>query len=297
MLEKQIKNAYYDGKLLNYHEIQVWLLSHSLNYATAVIDSFRFYKQDSWTYAIWVEIYVKRFLESVVYRGYELDESQEKIIKILQVLLYTNKHLQHPYVRMIAYISDDSTNIFESKIHFWITIFDLFIEPQSLHAQYSSFLRKQDDSHALKLSSNYSKNIIEQMKHKKQWFDISIFLGENEEILECLSENIFYVKNNIVYTSKTWNIVNGVNRKILQNLLPLCSIEIVEKHITKWEIEQADEVFITGTATGIRSISQIWDIIIGEKENYPLTTRVKKIFNNDIFWYTCLWEITISKIL
>lgn len=290
-------NTYHNWKLCNYEDINIWLLSNSLNYWTAVIDSFRFYKKETGIFLIWLDLYIDRFLKSVEYRWFELEETKEQIIKILKVLLFKNKDLVNPYARMVAYIWDDNLDILNCNINFWITIFDLNVNSRDLSCDFSSFLRSETKSNSLKLSSNYSKNIIEQVKYKRKWIDISVFLWEREEILEWLSENIFCIKWNKIYTPSLWNIVNWINRQIVLLLLKKNWFEIVEKEINKKEFEVSDEIFITWTATGIRNIYKVWNKLIWDWKNYNISNKIKAIFNNDIFWYNSLWNIKITKLL
>jgi len=207
-------DSYHNWVYCNYNDISIWLFSHSLNYWSAVIESVRFHKNTNWVFVFWIEQYIDRFLEWLNYRFYSISESKTDIFKIIVKLLILNKNFKDPYIRVIAYIWDNSINTINTNVNFSISITDLFVPNNTLKACISSFYRTNDKSNNYKLSSNYSRNIIEQINAQRKGYDVVIFTWENNEILEWLSENIFIVINSIVYTPNAINIVDWINRRI-----------------------------------------------------------------------------------
>jgi len=102
------------------------------------------------------------------------------------------------------------------------------------------------------------------------------------KITEASHSNIFFVKNEIVYTHPAdVNILNGITREIVIQLCRENNIPIEEKAIVKDDVITMDEAFLTGTSTQIASIQKI-DAYSYYQEFQPdsLTARLQKLFLN-----------------
>ena len=277
-----------------YNDINIWMLSNSLNFWTWVIDSIRCYKKWSSVYLFAIDQYVDRFLSWVFFAWYKLKESKQDICKIIIKLLLSNyKNLSNPYIRSVAYVWDESMDIVSLNINLWITITDLFVKSNNLKTCFSSFLRRNDIIYKYKLSSNYSKNIFEQIKMMKKWYDAVLFLWEDKEILEWVAENIFLVKDRIIYTPKLGNIVDWINRKMIIWILKKFWYELKEQKIKKQFFLDSDEAFMCGSATWIRTISQIENFNLPEKRIY---FKIIDFFKNDFYELEQIWWLRLVKI-
>ncbi len=287
-------DTYHDWLFTSYNEVNVGIFANSLNYWTAVIDSIRCHKIQSHFYIFWLSESINRFFNWLIYRWYVLNESKYDIKKIIIKLILINNYFDHPYIRLIAYIWDDNLDTMNSWIHFCASILNLEVPDRSMKSVFSWFCRSKDDSNNHKLSSNYSKNIIEERKARISWYDNVIFLWQDEEILECLSENIFVVVNNIIYTPDMENIVNGIYRRLIIGILQYLWYSVIQKNISKEFIQWADEVFICWSATWIRNIVSIWNNwIISDKK---ISTTIKSFLCDEITLHREMWGISISRI-
>ena len=97
-----------------------------------------------------------------------------------------------------------------------------------------------------------SKHIAE-----KKGFDDSLMLDSNGYVAESTGANIFFVKNNKLYTPIADCFLNGITRQTVIKLAKKNNIKIIEKRILPRELLKADEIFLTGTAVEITPISQI----------------------------------------
>ena len=293
---QQVYNCYQDGNFTDYEKVNVGLVSNSLNYGTSVIESIRFYKSDESIIAINLDYYIERFLAWLKESSFSISEKHEDIKKILSYLLKLNKHLEHPYIRLIVYVGDDSIDTMSMDTHFAAHITSLprrYIK-DGLSATFSSFLRPEYIGNTMKLSCNYAKTIIEQRKVQKDGNDVVIFLWASGEVLECLSENIFMIHNNICYTPKVGNIVDGINRRMVIEILHDLWIEVCVQDITPEFLWQADEIFITGTATGIRNILSLNGKMIW---NAWTTQEIKDTYTQIFSWEKVFSSIDIQTII
>ena len=106
---------------------------------------------------------------------------------------------------------------------------------------------------------------------KKQGYE-PVFYNKNKIITECAIRNIFYVRNNILYTpSLDLGILPGVMRDTIINITKILGYKVVEKHINYNDINNMDEAFISSTGIGL--LSCFWD---GWSSSYMITKLIKK---------------------
>lgn len=110
-------------------------------------------------------------------------------------------------------------------------------------------------------SLNYLDNILENKKCKEEGYNEVIFLNTDNEITEGSISNIFFIKNNIIYTpSVDCGLLDGTIRKYI-----LKNYTVLQGKFSKKELMEADEVFLTNSVMGIMRVSEIESNIFKEK--------------------------------
>ena len=116
-----------------------------------------------------------------------------------------------------------------------------------------------------------------QMAHDEIAFE-NIFI-RNGNVTEGTHSNIFFVKDNIVFTHPAnQNILSGITRKVVLKLCEEIDLEVRELPIKKEEIIDMDEAFLTGTTTQIASIKQIDNHHYYHTEIGPVTKKLQEAF-------------------
>jgi len=105
-------------------------------------------------------------------------------------------------------------------------------------------------------------NRLEQILARAEWSDPDIqegiMLDMNEHVIEGTMTNLFYVKNNTLYTSSiTLTGVAGIMRGIIMVMASDHGLSAIEHTFTKDELLTADEVFVCNSIVGIWPIKQI----------------------------------------
>ena len=106
-------------------------------------------------------------------------------------------------------------------------------------------------------------------------------------VSECSSANIFFVKDNVIYTPGLGTILPGITRDFVIKLAIDLGYKVIEKKITCDDIYNADEAFFTGTAVEITAMRSLDDKSIGKDGVNPVTTNLQQEFkkvvtgNND----------------
>ena len=124
-------------------------------------------------------------------------------------------------------------------------------------------------------TNNKAINVVGSIFAKENNYDNCLLLNTNKNIIEALNGNVFLVKDNVI---KTPPLADGCLKGIIRDqLIDMISksdnYDLIETSISPFELQKADEIFITNVIQGIKSVTKF------RKKTY--TTEVaKKIQNN-----------------
>ncbi|MGZ5009574.1 MAG: aminodeoxychorismate lyase [Methylobacter sp.] len=105
-------------------------------------------------------------------------------------------------------------------------------------------------------------NRLEQVMARAEWNDLAVqeglMLDVNDHVIEGTMTNLFYIKNNSLYTSVlAQSGVAGIIRGIIMTISVDHGLSVIEHMFTKDELSSADEVFVCNSIIGIWPIRQI----------------------------------------
>ena len=125
-------------------------------------------------------------------------------------------------------------------------------------------------------SMNYIGNMLAKQDANKANIFEPVFYNQNKIITECAIRNIFYIKDDVIYTPDvTLGILSGVMRKNIIDLCKSMKLIVKETSINYCDINLMDESFISSTGIGI--LPCFWD---GWSSQFHLTSKIKKeLFN------------------
>lgn len=128
-------------------------------------------------------------------------------------------------------------------------------------------------------SLNYLNNILAKCEAIDAGCDEAIMLTTDGYVAECTGDNIFWIKGGRVYTPPSdVGILEGITRQfVMKELCPALGLSCVEKKVRITDVLKADEVFLTGSAAEIISVTQIDDAKISDGEG-PITKRLRQQF-------------------
>jgi branched-chain amino acid aminotransferase len=106
-------------------------------------------------------------------------------------------------------------------------------------------------------------------------YDEALLLDPEGYVAEGSGENIFIVRDGVIYTPETTTALNGITRKTIFQLAADQGVEIVTRRITRDEVYIADEAFFTGTAAEVTPIAELDNRPIGSGSRGPITQRLQ----------------------
>ena len=130
-----------------------------------------------------------------------------------------------------------------------------------------------------KSAANYSNAALARVEALKGGYDEAIMLNSGGKVAEGSAENIFVIKNGRIKTPPlSADILNGITRDSVIQLIRANGIKLIEKNITVKELLNADEVFMTGTAAEVKSVAKINKIKIGNGKIGKITGILQELF-------------------
>ena len=123
-------------------------------------------------------------------------------------------------------------------------------------------------------SLNYLNNIMARLEVNAQGCDEGIMLDQNGFVSEATADNIFLIKNGVVITPPTYNSLKGITRQAVVDIARESGYEVQEVPLTMFDVYNADEVFITGTAAEIAPCVNVDNRVIGDGKPGPITKHL-----------------------
>ncbi|MBM3212550.1 branched-chain-amino-acid transaminase [Candidatus Poribacteria bacterium] len=128
-------------------------------------------------------------------------------------------------------------------------------------------------------SLNYLNNILAKIEAKNANVIEAIMLTNDGYVVECTGDNIFIIKNRIVFTPPTYiGALNGVTRDVTMSLARNMGLTMEEKIFNRYEVYISDECFLTGTAAEIIPVVKVDGRIIGDGRPGNITHELVKSF-------------------
>lgn len=128
-------------------------------------------------------------------------------------------------------------------------------------------------------SLNYLNNILAKMEAAHQGYPEAIMLNEQGYVSECTGDNIFTVSKGTIYTPNASDgALKGVTRGVLKVIAKELDIKLRTTKLTRYDVWNADECFLTGTAAEIIPVVEVDARMIGTGSPGEITKRCLKVF-------------------
>ncbi len=266
--------VWFNGEILDKEEIKLPLDTHALHYGSSVFEGIRVYNTDRGPAIFRLKEHVDRFFYSMEQLRMKPIFSKDEIIKgIIEVV--RENGWDECYIRPIAYYGEGSLglDISKNKVDIAILAFPFtYLGKETLKVKISSYRRLSNKSFNVfaKIGGHYVNSILAHLEASEMGFDEALLLDENGYIAEGSGENIFFVKGNTFYTPLPTNILPGITRESVIEIIKNMGFKVIEKNIVPTEIKYFEEAFFTGTAVEIKKISQIDEIIFDKFDKTEL---------------------------
>ncbi len=280
-----------DGSMVEWDKAQVHVLTHALHYGSGVFEGIRAYKTDKGPAVFRLKDHVERLFNSAKILRMEIPFSREEISAAIKNIVKENK-LESCYIRPLVYRGYNrlGLNPFSCPVKVMIAAWDwgAYLGEEALakgvRAIISSWQRSNINttSAKAKICGNYINSIFANMEAMESGVEEAILLDSNGYVAEGPGENIFWVKDGIIFTPPLTSVLEGITRKTVIKIATDMGYELKEEFAARDVLYLADEAFFAGSAAELTPIREIDHYTIGKGERGPISTKLQsKLF--DVF--------------
>ncbi len=285
---KPTEKIWHNGKLINWDDAHVHVMSHVTNYGSSVFEGVRCYATTGGPAIFRAREHARRLMDSAkIYRmdfKYGVDEIVEAMCEVVRVNKMDSCYLRPLVLRGYGNVGVlGLSNPIESYIACWEWGKYLGEEGMSVGIDVcvSSWTRIAPNTlpAMAKAGANYMNSQLIRMEAHLNGFHEGIALDTAGFISEGSGENIFVVRDGKIVTPPMGaSVLPGITRDSVVKLARELGYEVVESLIPREMLYVADEVFFTGTAAEVTPIRTVDKIQIGAGRRGPVTEAVQKAF-------------------
>ena len=285
---KEVGKIWMNGNLVPFKDAKVHVLTHALHYSTSIFEGIRCYNTPNGSAIFRLPEHVDRFFNSAKMYGMKIRYTKKQISDAIIKTVKTSK-LKECYIRPLAYYGYGTMGLTPilNKVDVSISCWEWKMgeskagKVSGAKCKISKWIRIDSRSQPMqaKSAANYSNAALARVEALKNGYDEAIMLNYKGNIAEGSAENIFIVKNGTIKTPPlTADILDGITRNSVIRLIKSKKRKLVEKNITVNELLKADEVFMTGTAAEVKSVTKINKTTIGNGKPGKITKELQKSF-------------------
>jgi branched-chain amino acid aminotransferase len=285
------KKIWMDGKLVDWEDAKIHVLTHGLHYGMAVFEGIRAFSTPDGPAIFRLDEHIERFLDSAKIYRMNLGYSAKDLAKACVELVRSNP-AKECYIRPIAYTAygEMGLNPLKNKVSVAIAswVWGAYLGADStgrgVRATISSWMRIDSRSMPVqaKCAANYANSALAKMEAVAAGYDEAILLNSQGMVAEGPGENIFRVRDGVLSTPPASSgILRGITRDTVIQFARDLRIKFFRNDATKEELYTSNEVFFTGTAAGIAKVREIDGRKIGY-DGSPMTDKLAKLYDQTV---------------
>ena len=277
-----------DGRLVDWDQGRVSLLTHTLHYGLGVFEGIRCYRNADGRSAVFrLPEHVRRLFESAHINLMEIPFTPQQVTEAILETLRANR-LEEGYVRPLVFIGDGAMglNPGDNPIRVAVIVWPwgAYLGEDGLErgirAKVSTFCRHHVNAKMTKgkTCGDYVNSILAKREALLDGYDEAILLDTEGLVSEASGENVFVVRDGQIHTPPLPTVLDGITRASVIEVARDKGIPVTETHVTRDELYIADEVFLTGTAAEVTPIREIDHRTVGEGRRGPITKTLQDAF-------------------
>ena len=278
---------WFDGKMVDWRDAKIHVLTHTLHYGMGVFEGLRAYKAEQGTAIFRLQAHTDRLFESAKIMNMDIPFDKETLNKA-QLASVRENNLESGYIRPMCFYGSEGMGLRADnlKVHVMVAAWEwgAYLGQEALEngirIRKSTFVK--NDSHPsmylAKANGNYINSMLALDEAMSKGYDEALLLDSKGNVAEGSGENIFMVKDGVLYTPTLVASLNGITRNTIITLAKEQGYEVVETTMKIEELYAADEVFFTGSAAEVTPIREIDDNTIGNGSRGPITEKLQTMY-------------------
>ena len=285
---KEVGKIWMNGKLVPFKNAKVHVLTHALHYSTAIFEGLRCYNTPKGSAIFRLPEHVDRFFNSAKMYSMKMPYNKKQITDAI-IKTVKNSTLKECYIRPLAYYGYGELGLTptQNKVDIAIACWPWKMGESKAgkftgaKCKISSWIRIDSAAQPMKAkaASNYSNAALARVEALKEGYDEAIMLNNQGKIAEGSAENIFILKDDKIITPPlTAGVLEGITRDSIIQIIEFNGGEVIEVDLDREDLYVADEVFMTGTAAEVKSVTEIDKTVIGNGKPGKITKALQKSF-------------------
>ena len=279
---------WFNGELVPYEDATVHVLAHVVHYGSSVFEGIRCYETDRGPAVFRLREHMRRLEDSAkIHRmdiGHDLDTMCDAVVETI-----ADSGLTSCYIRPVVYRGTGSRgvnplkNTVETAVAVWE--WGQYLGPEAVEegvdVQVASWARNAPNTtpSVAKAGGNYLNAALVKMDAVLSGFSEGIALTTEGYLAEGSGENLFVVRDGVVYTAPgAMSILPGITRDTVLTLAADLGIEVREQAMPREVLYIADELFFTGTAAEVTPIRSVDHHTIGAGRRGPITEAIQTAY-------------------
>mgnify|MGYP001406799668 FL=1 len=269
-----------NGNFINWNDAKVHVLNHGLHYGSCVFEGIRVYNKKVFK----LMEHTERLFLSAKTLDLDIDYTTNEIMEYTKQIVDKQK-VVNGYIRPVVWRGSEkmaiSAKTGKTNIAIATWPWPSYFSPEQIlkgiKMSISDWRRPPPNCAPINSKAAGLYMICSLSKHKAEanGFDDALMLDYRDYIAEATGANIFFVKNNTLFTPKADCFLNGITRKTVIQIAKNIGIKVKEDFLELNFLSKCEEAFLTGTAVEITPVSSIGDHVF---KNRDITKKLINAF-------------------
>lgn len=280
---------WFNGDMVEWAEAKVHVMSHALHYGTSVFEGIRCYESPHGPVIFRHREHMQRLHDSAKIYRMPLAQNVDQLMAACRETLLKNK-LTSAYVRPLVFIGDVGMGVNPPKDYKtdviiaafpWGTYLGEEALEKGIDAMVSSWHRVAPNTipTAAKAGGNYLSSLLVGSEARRHGYQEGIALDVYGYISEGAGENLFEVKDGVLFTPPvTSSALPGITRDAVIKLAQNMGLKVCEQVLSRESLYLSDEIFMSGTAAEITPVCSVDRIKVGTGKRGPITEKIQSAF-------------------
>ncbi len=287
------KYIWMDGKLVDWDDAKVHILTHTLHYGNGVFEGTRAYQTENGLAIFKLEEHTKRLFNSAKITAIKPNFTLEEVEKAHIELLRENNFSGNVYIRPIIFLGYGVMGLHHIKAPVQTAIaaweWGAYLGEEGLEngikVKTSSIVRNSVKSNfgKAKAVANYLNSQMAKYEAIEAGYEEALMLDDNGFVAEGSGECIFIVRDGVLISPPNDNSLESITQATVIDLAKDMGLEVERRHITRDEIYICDEAFFTGTAAEVTPINSLDNRVIGNGKRGEITEKLQSAYFDVVF--------------
>lgn len=282
---------WFDGEMVPWRDAKTHVLTHTLHYGMGVFEGVRAYDAEQGTAIFRLQAHTDRLFRSAHILQMPMPFDRDTLNEA-QCAVVRENGLESAYLRPMCFYGSEGMGLRADnlKVHVivaaweWGSYLGKDNLERGIRIRTSSFTRHHVNITMCKAKANgnYMNSMLALREAIGCGYDEAMLLDNEGYVAEGSGENIFIVRDGVLYTPDLTSALEGITRDTIMQFARDEGIEVREKRMTRDEVYVADEAFFTGTAAEVTPIREVDERVVGGGNRGPVTEKLQSMYFDQV---------------